>query len=72
MLTLLSLGGPPHSQIGLFEGSPFEILLVATTFNLSSFTLVTGRFGFIALQPLRLAGDATWAMRIDRVSSLRR
>jgi hypothetical protein len=71
LLTLLSLSGPPHSQVGLFKGSPFEVFLEAATLDLSSFALVTGRLVFVALQPLRLAGDATWAMRIDRVSSLR-
>lgn len=49
--TFLSLGrsGSAHRQVGLFEGPPFEILLVTSTRDLSSFTLVAGRLGFVAL-----------------------
>lgn len=71
-LTLLGLrgSGPPHSQVGLLKGSPFEVLLISTTFDLSSFALMAGRFGFVALQPLCLTGDATWASRTGWVSVL--
>ena len=55
----LCRGRPSDRQIGLLKGPPFEVLLVTTTGNLSPVALVTSGFGLVALEPLRLTGDAT-------------
>lgn len=59
-ITLFGFGCRPDGGFGFFEGPPFEILLVSSTQNFASLALVAGRLGFVALQPLRLAGDAAW------------
>lgn len=44
----------------LLKRAPFEVFLVATAVDLTFMTLLTGRFGLVALQPLRFAGHTTW------------
>lgn len=57
--------GPAHGKISLLKWPPFEILLISPTGDFTALALVAGRLRLIALQPLRLAGNATWAKQID-------
>lgn len=69
MTFLLFSRSPAHSQIGLFKGSPFEILLVSSALHLPALALMAGRLRLVTLQPLGLAGNTTWASRSNRVST---
>ena len=66
VLTLL-LSVNVDLDIRFFEWPPLEVFLVATALNVSSGTLLTSWLLFATLQPLRLAGNASYT---DAVSTL--
>lgn len=50
----------PWGQVGLLEGSPFEVLFVASALHLPSLALLTGWFNLITFQSFGLAGDTAY------------
>ena len=70
--TAPSFGWPPLDGTSrLFEWSPFEIFVIASTRDLSIFAFLTSRLNLVAFEALCFAGDAAYTSMVSLSSALK-
>jgi hypothetical protein len=70
--TAPSFGWPPLDGASrLFEWSPFEIFVIASTRDLSIFAFLTSRLYLVTFEALRFAGDTAYMSLVSLSSTLK-